>query len=395
MAGICLDLAICDSSYEFFNQGLTICPENLLSMTKRAMKCKGMVLEGQETILKPLRIKVMIANIQHKSPGSNTFQDTRRINPDQPLLDAYSNAVISATKKVSPSVVNIKSIRSAQDRRSQGSGGGGSGFIISPEGFIVTNCHVAEKSVKLEVEMQDGGVFTGDVVGLDPHTDLAVLKIYTGNLPFATFAEYHRLQVGQLAIALGNPFGFQYTVTVGVISALGRSLRTQSGRLIDNVIQTDAALNPGNSGGPLIDSQGGVIGVNTAIIYQAQGICFAISSGTAEFIIGKLVTEGHVRRAYLGIAGQFMQLPLRVVHYNKLETASGIRVESLQKSNQFDNNSLRKGDVIVGFNGRPVASVDSLQKLLDESTIGRIMEMDILRKGKKETVKVRPGELGA
>jgi S1-C subfamily serine protease len=311
------------------------------------------------------------------------------------LLDAFSNAVISATRKVSPSVVNIRSYPSEDARRRETSPGGGSGFILSPEGFIVTNCHVAEGSRKIEVEMQDGGVFLGDLVGLDPHTDLAVLKIYTGNLPYATFSRYENLQVGQLAIALGNPYGFQYTVTTGVISALGRSLRTRSGRLIDNVIQTDAALNPGNSGGPLVDSSGGVIGVNTAIIYQAQGICFAISSGTAEFIVGKLVTEGRVRRGYLGIAGQYMLLPLRVIHYNKLQTGSGIRVEAIEKSSRFDNSTLRKGDVIVQFNGKPVVSVDGLQKLLDESTIGKTMEMGILRKGKLQVLKVVPGELAS
>ena len=335
---------------------------------------------------------IMIVKIQDRNPDTNEIQEAHHSNSDLPLLDAYSNAVIKASGKVSPSVVNIRSYR-ASGRRRQESEGGGSGFIISPEGFIVTNCHVAEGSQNLEVEMQDGGVFNADIVGLDPHTDLAVLKIYTGNLPAASFAEYDRLQVGQLAIALGNPYGFQYTVTAGVISALGRSLRTRNGRLIDNVIQTDAALNPGNSGGPLVDSMGNVIGVNTAIIYQAQGICFAISSGTAEFIAGKLVTEGQVRRAYLGIAGQFMQLPLRVIHYNKLVTGSGIKVEALEKSSSFDNSSLNKGDVIINFDGKPVRSVDSLQKLLDESTIGKTMEMGILRRGKKQTVSVRPGEL--
>jgi S1-C subfamily serine protease len=347
----------------------------------------------------------MIIKVQNTDRDQNKFGDPigeaidRHMQDEQlqdrHLLDAYSNAVISATRKVSPSVVNIKSFRSSHTGRREDAPGGGSGFIVSPEGFIVTNCHVAEGSRRIEVEMQDGGIFLGDLVGLDPHTDLAVLKIYTGNLPYASFARYDRLQVGQLAIALGNPYGFQYTVTTGVISALGRSLRTRSGRLIDNVIQTDAALNPGNSGGPLVDSSGGVIGVNTAIIYQAQGICFAISSGTAEFIVGKLVTEGKVRRGYLGIAGQYMQLPLRVIHYNKLQTGSGIKVESLEKSGLFDNSPLQKGDVIVLFNGMPVTSVDSLQKLLDESTIGKTMEMGILRKGKLQSVKVIPGELAS
>jgi S1-C subfamily serine protease len=342
----------------------------------------------------------MILQIHNSGVSHQDFSGQEGYNPDRPLLDAYSNAVISATGKVSPSVVNIKAYKAGPSRPGKAGRGeegpaGGSGFIISPEGFIVTNCHVAENSSKLEVEMQDGNVFTAEVVGLDPHTDLAVLKIYTDNLPFASFALHDRLQVGQLAIALGNPYGFQYTVTAGVISALGRSLRTRSGRLIDNVIQTDAALTPGNSGGPLIDSSGSVIGVNTAIIYQAQGICFAIGSGTAEMIVGKLVTEGRVRRGYLGIAGQYMQLPLRVIHYNKLDTPGGIRVESLEKANRFENTSLRKGDIIVQFNGQPVSSVDSLQKLLDESTIGRSMDMGILRRGKKQTIRVRPGELSS
>lgn len=335
----------------------------------------------------------MLHTIHNEEFLAESHGITQDISPDQPLLDAYSNAVISASNRVSPSVVNIKVHKNSSGRRKQSGEGGGSGFIISPEGFIVTNCHVAEGAQSLEIEMQDGNVFNADTVGLDPHTDLAVLKIYTGNLPYATFSEDHKPRVGQLAIALGNPYGFQYTLTAGVISALGRSLRTRSGRLIDNVIQTDAALNPGNSGGPLVNSSGEVIGVNTAIIFQAQGICFAIGSGTAEFIAGKLITEGQVKRAYLGIAGQYMQLPLRIIHYNKLNTSSGIRVESLQKNSRFNNSALRKGDIIVRFNGQDVNSVDSLQKKLDESTIGKSLEMLILRKGIRQSIKVQPGEL--
>jgi S1-C subfamily serine protease len=182
-------------------------------------------------------------------------------------------------------------------------------------------------------------------------------------------------------------------VTTGVVSALGRTLKTKSGRSIDNVIQTDAALNPGNSGGPLVDSRGGVIGVNTAIIYPAQGLCFAISAGTAEYIVGKLIMEGRIRRAFLGIAGQYIALPLRVIHYNKLDTASGVRVEHLERSKRFENQSIHKGDIIIAFNGEPVTGIDSLQKLLDEQTIGRRVEMGILRKGKKQFIKVIPGEL--
>ena len=269
----------------------------------------------------------------------------------------------------------------------------GSGFIISQEGFIVTNNHVAEGNSSIEVELQDGNVYEAEVTGLDPYTDLAVLKIYTSNLPHISFHNTDPVRVGQLAIALGNPYGFQCTVTTGVVSALGRTLKTNSGRSIDNVIQTDAALNPGNSGGPLVDSRGEVIGVNTAVIMPAQGICFAISSGTAEYIVGKLITEGRIRRAFLGIAGQFLPLPLRVIHYNKLDLASGVRVEHLERSHQFDNRALRKGDIIIQFNGKPVTGIDSLQKLLDEHTIGKTLEMGILRKGRKQMIKVVPGEL--
>ena len=257
----------------------------------------------------------------------------------------------------------------------------------------MTNNHVAEGNNRIEVELQDGNIYEAEVTGLDPYTDLAVLKIYTSNLPNISFQNNDPVRVGQLAIALGNPYGFQCTVTTGVVSALGRTLKTKSGRSIDNVIQTDAALNPGNSGGPLVDSRGAVIGVNTAIIYPAQGLCFAISAGTAEYIAGKLIMEGRIRRAFLGIAGQYMPLPLRVIHYNKLDTASGVRVEHLERSQQFDNHSIKKGDIIIHFNGEPVTSIDSLQKLLDEQTIGKKLEMGILRKGKKQVIKVIPGEL--
>ena len=339
------------------------------------------------------QIMVQILNIQNNEPDTRPFQNENHVEEDQYLLDAYSEAIISATRIVSPSVVNIRITRSSQGRRRGEQPGGGSGFIISPEGFIVTNNHVAEGNRKIEVELQDGNIYDAEVAGLDPYTDLAVLKIYTSNLPNVEFNHEYAVRVGQLAIALGNPYGFQCTVTTGVISALGRTLQTKSGRSIDNVLQTDAALNPGNSGGPLVDSKGGVIGVNTAIIYPAQGLCFAISAGTAEYIVSKLIMEGRIRRAFLGIAGQFISLPLRVIHYNKLETGSGIKVEQLEKSSRFDNTSLRKGDVIIRFNGEPVTGIDSLQKLLDEKTIGKRMEMGILRKGKKQLIEVTPGEL--
>lgn len=328
--------------------------------------------------------------------ASSTYPEERStgfpgISDDSRLLDAYSRAVISVTEKVSPSVVNIKVKKKSRSRF--GSGAGGSGFIISPEGFIVTNNHVVEDSENLEIELQDGRNYHADLVGLDPYTDLAVLKIYTENLPHVSFLENTNLQVGQLAIAIGNPFGFQCTVTTGVISALGRTLQSRTGRMIDNVIQTDAALNPGNSGGPLVDSNSRVIGVNTAVIKEAQGICFAIGAGTAEYIVGKLIMNGRVKRGYLGIAGQFMQIPLRVIHYNKLKSGSGVKVETLRKQRNIANQALKRGDIIVEFNGSPVQGIDSLQRFLNEDTIGKKASLGILRRGYKQEIEVIPGEL--
>jgi S1-C subfamily serine protease len=331
-------------------------------------------------------LQISSEDYSHQSEGK-----LRKVEDDSVLLDAYSQAVVSTTEKVSAAVVNIRVKK--KTRAASGFQAGGSGFIISPEGFIVTNCHVAENNEKIEIELQDGRTFIADLVGLDPYTDLAVLKIYTENLPFISFQKNSDLRVGQLSIAIGNPFGFQCTVTTGVISALGRSLQSRSGRMIDNVIQTDAALNPGNSGGPLVDSTGMVIGVNTAIIKEAQGICFAIGAGTAEYIIGKLIMKGRIRRGYLGIAGQFMQIPLRVIHYNKLKSLNGVKVENIRKQKSIDNHQLKRGDIIVEFNGAPVNGMDSLQRFLDENTIATKVFLGILRKGRKQEVEVVPGEL--
>lgn len=334
---------------------------------------------------------IHIDQILNEEPEGHRQGDLHTVNNDSSLLDAYSEAVVSTTDKVSPAVVNIKVQKKNASRA--GAEAGGSGFIISPEGFIVTNCHVVEQSGKIEVELQDGRVYPADLTGLDPYTDLAVLKIYTDNLPFVSFNKSSGLRVGQLSIAIGNPYGFQCTVTTGVVSALGRTLQSRSGRMIDNVIQTDAALNPGNSGGPLVDSSGNVIGVNTAIIREAQGICFAIGAGTAEYIVSKLIMNGRIRRGYLGIAGQLMHLPLRVIHYNKLNSAQGIKIENLQKKKGIDNNKLNRGDIVVEFNASPVNSIDSLQRYLDEDTIGKKISLGILRKGIKKTIEVVPGEL--
>jgi len=314
---------------------------------------------------------------------------------DSKLLDAYSRAVVSASKKASPAVVHITSHSLKQRGRGRAPNrpGTGSGFILSPEGFILTNNHVVNGASKIEVSLQDGRILMAEIIGKDPFTDLAVLRVYADELSFVSFGDSNQLQVGQLVVAIGNPYGFQYSVTAGVVSALGRSIRSDTGRLIDDIIQTDAALNPGNSGGPLVNSHGDVIGINTAIILPAQGICFAIGAGTAEYIVGKLMMNGRVKRGYLGIAGQFMQIPLRVIHYNKLKSSSGIKVENLQKNRHIVNQALKRGDIIVEFNGEPVTGIDRLQRLLNEDTIGKKATLGILRKGYKEEIEVVPGEL--
>lgn len=316
--------------------------------------------------------------------------------PDHEIMDAYSGAVIRATELVSPAVVHIKVRKAVPERRrpsSPGNGGAGSGFIISQEGFIVTNHHVVEKAESIEVELQDGRTFPAELAGSDSYTDLAVVRIFTDNLPFVSFARGTGPRVGQLAIALGNPYGFQCTVTTGVVSALGRSLRSSSGRLIDNVIQTDAALNPGSSGGPLVNSRGAVIGVNTAVIFPAQGLCFAIGAGTAEYVVGRLISEGRIRRAYLGMAGHTVELKPRGAGQSRMAQKSGVLVRHLEPGNLFDNSSLKEGDILLEFGKKAVSNIDDLQKLLTEATIGRPMEVTVLRRGKIIKLHVIPGVL--
>jgi len=315
------------------------------------------------------------------------------VTPIDNILDAYSNAVISATGKVSPSVVQIISKQAESNQQNNlPQGGTGSGFLISAEGFIVTNSHVVNNTKGLEVNLPDGTTYQAEVKGDDPSTDIAVIRIYGKNFPYTRFGDSKKLNVGQLVIAIGNPFGFQYTVTAGVVSALGRSMRSYSGRLIDNIIQTDAALNPGNSGGPLVNSAGEVIGINTAIIKWAQGLCFAVGSSTAEYVVGKLITEGRVRRALLGIAGQTILLPQRVINYNHLQIDRGILIQQVLPTKNADNSKFSPGDVIVGFNHIPVGSVDDLYLQLNENYIGKEVEIDILRKGIKKLVNAIPVE---
>jgi len=297
---------------------------------------------------------------------------------DRDLLDVYSQTVTAVAEQVSPSVVRIEA------------SGSGSGFVMTPDGYLLTNSHVVSGAKHVEVTLHDGQRLPAQVVGDDPHTDIALVRIDAPKLVALTFANSSALRVGQLAIAVGNPYGFDCTVTAGVVSALGRSLRTKTGRLIDDVIQTDAALNPGNSGGPLVDSRGQVIGVNTAMIMPAQGICFAIAANTASFVMGKLIHEGRIRRSYLGVAGQSVPLHRRVVRFHSLQSESGVFVVSVEPNSPAKLAGLREGDLIVAYRDHPIGGVDDLHRLLTEEQAGVGATMTILRDLKKQILWVEP-----
>lgn len=313
---------------------------------------------------------------------------------DLNLLDAYSQAVVQAAEAISPSVVFIEVSKVASagwNRRSRGPGemrGSGSGFIFTPDGLILTNSHVVHDASKLHVTLSDGHRLSASIVGDDPSTDLAVIRISAAGLAAAPLGDSERIRVGQLAIAIGNPYGFQCSVTAGVVSALGRSLRSASGRLIDNVIQTDAALNPGNSGGPLVNSTGEVIGVNTAVILPAQGICFAVAINTATFVAGQLIQNGRIRRAYLGLGGQTVEIPRAIVRAQQLNHETGVLVISLENGSPAERAELREGDVIVALDDNPVRSVDDLHRLLTGARIGAKCSIELLRQSQKMTLSV-------
>ena len=308
---------------------------------------------------------------------------------DIALLDEYSRTIVSAVDRVTPSVVNIES-------RANGSrGGSGSGFIIAPDGFILSNSHVVHGAREIVVNLSDGRESRAQLVGDDPDTDLAVIRIDAAQLSHVRLADSETLRVGQIAIAIGNPLGFQASVTAGVISALGRSMHAQSGRLIDNIIQTDAALNPGNSGGPLANSAGEVIGVNTAVIRPAQGICFAIASNTAKFVAGWLIKEGRIRRGYIGVAGQTSPLHRRVARFYRLANESGAMVVSVEKGSPAEQSRIRPDDVIVAFNDEPIASVHDLHKKLVGDRIGTPCKLTVLRGTEQLTIYVTPAEMPA
>jgi len=315
---------------------------------------------------------------------------------DHELLDVYSKTITDVVSSVAEAVVHIQVQNETFDRRTnqkQLLPASGSGFIISSDGFVITNNHVIENSTEIKVALSDGRVVGAELKGADPSTDIAVLKIYETGLKPLTMADSDKLRPGQIAIAIGNPLGLQHTVTAGVVSALGRTLRANNGRMIDDIIQTDASLNPGNSGGPLVNSMGQVIGVNTATIASAQGLCFAVSSNLAAYVAGKLIMEGRVKRAYLGIAGQLVNLSERMIAANKLEKKTGVYVFEIVADQPVYNNEIRIGDIIVAFQQKPIGTVDDLHKVLDEKQIGREAVLSVLRNGRKTDIKVIPGEM--
>jgi S1-C subfamily serine protease len=320
------------------------------------------------------------------SPGTASAPESLG---DEQLLDSYSRTIAAVVNRVAPTVVNIRVLSGERGP------GGGSGFIIARDGFILTNSHVVRGARELEVTLHDSRIFPARLIGTDPETDLAAIRIDAPDIQHARLADSSKIRVGQIAVAVGSPYGFQQTVTAGIVSALGRSMRAESGRLMDEIIQTDAALNPGNSGGPLLNSAGEVIGVNTAVILPAQGICFAIASNTARFVAGWLIKDGYIRRSSIGVAGQNVPLHPRVVRFHKLPNDRGVLVMEVEPGSPAAVSGLQKGDTIVGFKGRPIAGVDDLHKNLVASEIGVPSPLMFLRGTEKLFRMVVPWELQA
>jgi S1-C subfamily serine protease len=331
--------------------------------------------------------------LQHGSPASAAAAADAG---DGVLLDAYSSAVVAASERVGPAVVHIQVVQAPREGNGEAPRGGtGSGFVFTPDGFILTNSHVVHGARSIRVSFADGTGEEADLVGDDPDTDIAVIRVAGHQLPTAALGSSRGLHVGQLAIAIGNPYGFQHTVTAGVVSALGRSLRSMTGRLIDDVIQTDAALNPGNSGGPLVNSRGDVIGVNTAIIPFAQGICFATAIDTAKWVVEQLLRFGRVRRGYIGVAGATIALSRRAVRFHGLGTGAGVRVESLEAGGPAERAGLETGDVMIGYDGEEVAGVDELHRVLSAERIGKATSVTLLRRTQKLELPIQAEEMPA
>jgi S1-C subfamily serine protease len=330
--------------------------------------------------------------------GGNTVPDDSVLRighetvEDAELLDAYSRAVISVVERVAPAVVAIN-VQKGMEAARGGGEGAGSGVIITPDGFILTNSHVVENVSKVSVTLTDGRTMDSEIIGTDGATDLAVIRVSTGILGIAELGDSESLRVGQLAIAIGNPLGFQSTVSAGVISALGRSLRSRSGRLIENVIQTDVALNPGNSGGPLVNSRGRVIGINTAMIFMAQGISFAIPVNTAKWVVGELVKHGKVRRAYLGISAMVRQVTGSQAHQLGLEKPMVVQIISVEPGGPASRAGLREGDFILSLDGKGISIIDEVHQYLTLRPPGTPVSVTVLRRGRRREHDILLGEL--
>jgi len=314
------------------------------------------------------------------------------INDDDALLDSYSTTVTGVAEKVSDAVVNIRISRKGP-RGANVPAGTGSGFVVAPDGFVLTNSHVVHDADHIDVTLADGRVYPAQLIGEDPHSDLAVVRINAPALTHVRLGDSKSIKVGQIAIAIGSPYGFQQSVTAGIVSALGRSIRSQAGRLIDDVIQTDAALNPGNSGGPLVNSRGEVIGVNTAVILPAQGICFAIASNTAEYIAAWLIKEGRIRRGWIGVIGQNVSLHPRVVRFYRLPAEHGVLVAGIEPGSPASRAGLQDGDIIVSFAGQTIAGIDDLQRSLGATAVQAPSSISVIRHTEKLDLPITPEEL--
>jgi S1-C subfamily serine protease len=350
----------------------------------------GTVFSTAPGLAAPLSDLAEVGRLSEES-GQGTASPNN--SSDASLLDAYSTAVTSAVERVSPSVVHIEVHQAAGGARSgepREQRGGGSGFLFTPDGLILTNSHVVHEATRIAVTTTDGRRMPATLIGDDPASDLAVIRVDEPGLTVAALGDSQRLRVGQVVIAIGAPYGFQSTVTAGVVSALGRSLRSYSGRLIDDVVQTDASLNPGNSGGPLVDSSGLVVGVNTATILPAQGICFAIGINTAKFVASRLLRDGRIRRSYIGVSAQTVPVHRRVVRFYDLPKETGVIVLSVEEGSPARRAGLRDGDVIVALEGAPVAGVDDLHRLLTDVRVGVSCTLTVLRWTEKLELKIVP-----